>query len=101
MTLYDVLRNRFLKNILILVVVVVVALISFNLFYITPSFTRLLINTTQHDAVRITRHLASSLLVSDKTEIGRENDSADKTETTARYRGMDEEEERDALSSGM
>ena len=73
MTLYDVLRNRFLKNILILVVVVVVALISFNLFYITPSFTRLLINTTQHDAVRITRHLASSLLVSDKTEIGKDS----------------------------
>jgi len=73
MTRYEVLKNRFLRNILILVVVVVVALISFNMFYITPSFTQLLINTTQHDAVRITRHLASSLLVSEKTEIGKDS----------------------------
>ena len=73
MARYEVLKNRFLKNILILIVVVVVALISFNMFYITPSFTRLLINTTQHDAVRITRHLASSLLVSEKTEIGKDS----------------------------
>jgi hypothetical protein len=73
MARYEVLKNRFLRNILILVVVVVVALISFNMFYITPSFTQLLINTTQHDAVRITRHLASSLLVSEKTEVGKDS----------------------------
>ena len=73
MARYEVLKNRILRNILILVVVVVVALISFNIFYITPSFTQLLIKTTQHDAVLITRHLASSLLVSEKTEIGKES----------------------------
>jgi hypothetical protein len=73
MARYEVLKNRFLRNILILVIVVLVALISFNIFYIAPSFTRLLINTTQHDAVRITRHLASSLLVSEKTEIGKDS----------------------------
>jgi len=72
MARYEVLKNRFLRNILILVVVVVVALISFNVIYITPSFTKLLTNTTQHDAVRIARHLASSLLVSEKTEVGKD-----------------------------
>jgi len=73
MAIYDVLKTRFFKNILILVVVVVVALISFNIIYITPSFTKLLTNTTQHDAVRIARHLASSLLVSEKTEVGKDS----------------------------
>jgi len=72
MARYEVLKNRFLRNVLILVVVVVVALISFNIIYITPSFTKLLTNTTQHDAVRIARHLASSLLVSEKTEVGKD-----------------------------
>ena len=73
MARYEVLKNRFLRNVLILVVVVVVALISFNVIYITPSFTKLLTNTTQHDAVRIARHLASSLLVSEKTEVGKDS----------------------------
>ena len=64
------LRNRFLRNTLILAVAIVIALISFNIFYITPSFTKLLFSTTRHDAVRIARHLANTLLVSQKTEIG-------------------------------
>ena len=68
-----VLKNRFYKNILILVVLMVAALISFNIFYIIPSFTKLLTNTTQHDAVRIAKHLASSLFVSEKTEIGKDS----------------------------
>ena len=72
-----ILRNRFLRNTLILVLVVVIALISFNTFYITPSFTKLLVSTTQHDAVRIARHLASTLLISEKTEIGRNSLSED------------------------
>ena len=68
-----VLKNRFYRNILILVVLMVAALISFNIFYIIPSFTKLLTNTTQHDAVRIAKHLASSLFVSEKTEIGKDS----------------------------
>jgi hypothetical protein len=66
-----VLRNRLLRNTVILFIAIVIALISFNVFYIIPSFTNLLIGTTRHDAVRIARHLASSLLVSEKTEIGK------------------------------
>ena len=65
------LRNRFLRNIVILFIAIVIALISFNVFYITPSFTNLLIGTTRHDAARIARHLASTLLVSEKAEIGK------------------------------
>ena len=73
MARYDVLRNRFLRNILILAIIIVIALISYNIFLTTPSFTKLLINTTENDAVRITRHLASSMLISEKTEIGKDS----------------------------
>jgi predicted membrane protein len=65
----SVLRNRFLRNILILAILIVIALISYNMFFTIPSFTKLLIKSTKDDAVRITRHLASSLLVSEKKEI--------------------------------
>jgi hypothetical protein len=45
----------------------------YDAFLITPSFTKLLINATENDAVRITRHLASSLLISEKDEIGKDS----------------------------
>ena len=69
----SVLRNRFLRNILILAIIIVIALISYNMFFTIPSFTKLLINTTENDAVRITKHLASSLLISEKNEIGKDS----------------------------
>ena len=69
----SVLRNRFLRNILILAIIIVIALISYNTFLTIPSFTKLLINTTENDAVRITKHLASSLLISEKNEIGKDS----------------------------
>jgi hypothetical protein len=43
------------------------------MFLTIPSFTKLLINTTESDAVRITKHLASSLLISEKNEIGKDS----------------------------
>jgi len=67
----SVLKNRLLRNILILAIIIVIALISYNVFFTIPSFTKLLINTTENDAVRITKHLASSLLISEKNEIGK------------------------------
>ena len=73
MTQNSVLRNRFLRNILILAIFIVIALISYNMFLTIPSFTKLLINTTENDAVRVTRHLASSLLISEKTEIKKDS----------------------------
>ncbi len=67
----SVMRTRFLRNILILAVIIVIALLSYNIFFTTPSFTKLLINTTKNDAVRITRHLASTMLISETKEIGK------------------------------
>ena len=67
----SVLRNRFLRNILILTAIIIIALMSYNIFLITPSFTKLLIDTTETDAVRITRHLASTMLISETKEIGK------------------------------
>lgn len=67
------LRNRLLRNILILAIVIVIALILYNIFLTVPSFTKLLINATKNDAVRITKHLASYLLISEKNEIGKDS----------------------------
>jgi len=69
----SVLRNRFLRSILILSIVLAIALVSYKIFFINPSFTKLLVDTTEADAVRITRHLASSMLISHKTEIGKDS----------------------------
>ena len=67
----SVLRNRFLRSILILSIVLAIALVSYKIFFINPSFTKLLVDTTEADAVRITRHLASSMLISETKEIGK------------------------------
>jgi hypothetical protein len=52
---------------------IAIALILYNTFFITPSLNKLLINATESDAVRVTRHLASMMLTSEKTEIGRDS----------------------------
>jgi len=69
----SVLRNRFLRSILILSIVLAIALVSYKIFFINPSFTKLLVDTTEADAVRITRHLASSMLISHETEIRKDS----------------------------
>ena len=69
----SILKNRLLTNVLILAIIIIIALISYNVFFTIPSFTKLLINTTENDAVRITKHLASSLLISEKNEIGKDS----------------------------
>jgi K+-sensing histidine kinase KdpD len=69
----SIFKNQFLRNILILSIIIAVALILYDTFLITPSITKLLINATQNDAERITRHLASSMLISEKTEIGKDS----------------------------
>jgi len=73
MTKDSVLNNRLLRNILIVAIVTVITLISYNIFLIIPSFTKLLINTTEKDAVRITRHLVSSMLILEQTGIRKES----------------------------
>jgi hypothetical protein len=69
----SMLRNTFLRTILIFSITVAVALVMYNTLLVTPSFTTLLITATETDAVRITRHLASSLLISEHTKIGRDS----------------------------
>jgi len=69
----SLLKNRLLRNILILAIIIILALISYNIFLTIPSFTKLLINATKNDAVRITKHLASYLLISEKNEIGKDS----------------------------
>ena len=69
----SLLKNRLLRNISILAIIIIIALISYNIFLTIPSFTKLLITATKDDAVRITRHLASSLLISEKNEIGKDS----------------------------
>jgi K+-sensing histidine kinase KdpD len=82
----SVLRNRFLRNILILAIIIVIALLSYNIFLTTPSFTKLLINTTKNDAVRVTRHLASSMLISETKEIGRDSLNAEVLEEVGKIK---------------
>jgi K+-sensing histidine kinase KdpD len=69
----SLLKNRLLRNILILAIIIIIALISYNIFLTIPSFTKLLINATKNDAVRITKHLADYLLISEKNEIGKDS----------------------------
>ena len=68
-----ILRDRFLRNTLVLAIIIIIALISYNVFFTIPSFTKLLIHATKNDAVRITKHLASYLLISEKNEIGKDS----------------------------
>ena len=69
----SIFRNQFLRSILIFAIVVAIASILYNALLITPSFTALLLKATENDAVRITKHLASSLVVSPHTALGRES----------------------------
>ena len=68
----SVLKNPFLRNILILSIAMAIAFVYYNKFFISPSFTKLLINATESDAIRITRHLASSILNLDGSKIGKD-----------------------------
>jgi PAS domain S-box-containing protein len=55
-------KIKLLRNILIVSLAIVTLLSLYNVFFIYPSFTELLIESTKEDAVRATRHLASVLI---------------------------------------
>jgi hypothetical protein len=55
----NVFKIKLLRNILIVSLSIVTALSVYNIFFIYPSFTNLLIESTQNDSVRAARHLAS------------------------------------------
>ena len=57
----NIFKIKLLRNILIVSLAIVTLLSLYNVFFIYPSFTELLIESTKEDAVRVTRHLASAL----------------------------------------
>ncbi len=62
MTENNFLKVGLLRNIFIGSLLLATVLVSFNAFYIYPSFTKLLIQSTEDDAVRAADHLASTLV---------------------------------------
>jgi PAS domain S-box-containing protein len=64
----NIFKIKLLRNILIASLVIVTLLSLYNVFFIYPSFTRLLIESTKEDAVRATRHLAS-VLIAEQSEL--------------------------------
>ena len=63
-----VFKIKFLRNILIVSLSIATALSVYNYFFIYPSFTKLLIESTQNDSVRAARHLAS-MFFPEKSEL--------------------------------
>jgi PAS domain S-box-containing protein len=64
----NIFKIKLLRNILIVSVSIVTVLSLYNIFFIYPSFTELLIESTKNDAVRATRHLAT-MLISQQPEL--------------------------------
>ena len=64
----NILKNRFLRSIFLASLGVVTILPLFVIFYVLPSFTNLLVESTKNDAVRVAKHFASEF-VSEKEEL--------------------------------
>jgi signal transduction histidine kinase len=64
----NILKVAFLRNILIVSLLIVIALPLYDIVFIYPAFTKLLISDKRDDAIQIARHL-SSYLVSQETEL--------------------------------
>ena len=69
-------KIKLLRNILIASLSIVTLLALYNVFFIYPSFTELLIQSTKDDAVRATRHLAS-VLIPEQSELTEESFNLD------------------------
>ncbi len=61
----NIFKMKLLRNILIAFLSISIALSVYNIFFIYPSFTKLVIDTTKNDAERVARHLAISVLPED------------------------------------
>jgi signal transduction histidine kinase len=64
----NILKIPFLRNILLVSLVIVIVLPLYDILFIYPAFTRLLTDDKRDDAIQIARHL-SSFLVSQDTEL--------------------------------
>ncbi|MFQ5614563.1 MAG: PAS domain S-box protein, partial [Anaerolineae bacterium] len=51
------LRIKYLRNILLISSAIVIIFVWFNVFFVYPAFSRLLIESTEDDAIRLTSHL--------------------------------------------
>jgi len=58
-------KIRLLRNILLTVITITVLLSLYNVLIIYPSFTRLLVQYTKHDALRATRYVSTTLAITD------------------------------------
>jgi PAS domain S-box-containing protein len=68
----QIFKIKVLRNILIVSLSITTALSFYNILFIYPSFTDLLIESTKKDSVRATQHLAS-LLFSEQSELTRDS----------------------------
>jgi len=68
----NIFKIKLLRNILIVSLSIVTLLSLYNVLFIYPSFTKLLIESTKNDTVRITRHL-SSMLLSEQNELTKDS----------------------------
>jgi hypothetical protein len=59
-------NRRFLNFIVATTLVVVILLSCFSIFYLSPSFTKLIINNAESEAIRVGRHLSESFQDMDK-----------------------------------
>jgi signal transduction histidine kinase len=64
----NILQVPFLRNILLVSLLIVIVLPLYDILFIYPAFNRLLSHDKRDDAIRIARHL-SSILVSQETEL--------------------------------
>ena len=66
----NILKVAFLRNILLVSLVIAIFLPLYDVLFIYPAFTKLLTDDKRDDAIRIAKHL-SSILVSKETELTR------------------------------
>ena len=66
----NILKVAFLRNILLVSLVIAIFLPIYDVLFIYPAFTKLLTDDKRDDAIRIAKHL-SSILVSKETELTR------------------------------
>lgn len=72
----NIYKIKLMRITLIVFLSIAIALSVYNVFFIYPSFTKLVVETTKNDAVRVARHLAS-MLISDGVDLNKEFFNAD------------------------
>ncbi len=79
-----ILRSKYLRNILILSVIVAITLLMGNILFIYPSFSKMLINNTEEEAKRVAKHLMDEIFA-EKTELSRYTRTTDLTDKGSNF----------------